>query len=94
MGDQITVDATGKKLALGDRITWTIMAACGDCVFCRKYELPQKCLSLFKYGHSVSDVYPYFLGTFGDYVYLKPGTGIFKLPDGLPDETGGATTLL
>jgi alcohol dehydrogenase len=87
MGDRITTDATGKKLAVGDRITWTIMAACGDCVFCGDYELPQKCLSLFKYGHSVSDVPPYFLGTFGEYVYLKPGTGIFKLPEGMPDET-------
>lgn len=87
VGDRIATDATGKKLTVGDRITWTIMAACGDCIFCGDYELPQKCLSLFKYGHSVSDVPPYFLGTFGEYVYLKPGTGIFKLPEGMPDET-------
>jgi alcohol dehydrogenase len=87
MGDKDARDATGKRLSVGDRITWTIMAACGGCVFCRDYELPQKCVDLFKYGHSVSDVPPYFLGTFGEYVYLKPGTGVFKLPDDMPDET-------
>lgn len=87
MSDRNTSDAMGKRLSVGDRITWTIMAACGDCIFCQDYGLPQKCLKLFKYGHSICDVPPYFLGTFGEYVYLKPGTGIFKLPEGMPDET-------
>jgi putative phosphonate catabolism associated alcohol dehydrogenase len=80
-------DTAGQALAVGDRISWTIMAACGHCVFCQVHGLPQKCLDLFKYGHSVSDVPPYFVGTFGEYVYLKPGTGVFKLPDEMPDET-------
>ncbi len=87
MGDRDARDAAGEQLSVGDRISWTIMASCGDCIFCQDYALPQKCLNLFKYGHSVSDVPPYFLGTFGEYVYLKPGTGIFKLPEGMPDET-------
>ncbi len=87
IGDVLRTDNSGQVLTEGDRITWTIMAACGECVFCKQYGLPQKCLHLFKYGHSVSDVPPYFLGTFGQYVYLKPGTGVFKLPDDLPDET-------
>ena len=87
MGNGVERDSAGSPLKEGDRITWTIMAVCGECVFCREYGLPQKCLHLFKYGHSVSDVPPYFLGTFGQYVYLKPGTGVFKLPNDLPDET-------
>ena len=87
MSDRDANDALGKRLSVGDRITWTIMATCGDCIFCQDYVLPQKCLNLFKYGHSISDVPPYFLGTFSEYVYLKPGTGIFKLPESMPDET-------
>jgi putative phosphonate catabolism associated alcohol dehydrogenase len=87
MGDAVERDTAGRVLALGDRITWTIMASCGQCVFCRIHGLPQKCLDLFKYGHSVSDVPPFFLGTFGEYVYLKPGTGLFKVPDDMSDET-------
>ena len=87
MGEAVGRDTAGQVLSEGDRVTWTIMAACGRCVFCRIHDLPQKCLSLFKYGHSVSDVPPYFVGTFGEYVYLKPGTGIFKLPADMTDET-------
>ena len=33
-----------------------------------------------------SDVPPYFMGTFGEYVYLRPGTGVFKVPDDMTDE--------
>ncbi len=87
LGKRAIQDSTGQALAPGDRVTWTIMAACGRCVFCRDHDLPQKCLTLFKYGHSISDVPPYFVGTFGEYVYLKPGTAVFKLPDAMPDET-------
>ena len=87
LSDTTSHDTAGQPLAEGDRITWTIMAACGQCIFCRTHALPQKCVELFKYGHSVSDVPPYFLGTFGEFVYLKPGTGIFKLPDDMLDET-------
>ena len=87
LGEAVKRDTAGKTLAVGDRITWTIMAACGHCSFCRVHGLEQKCLDLFKYGHVVSDVPPYFVGTFGEYVYLKPGTGVFKLPDAMPDET-------
>jgi len=85
--DANSMDAAGKKLSVGDRVTWTIMASCGDCIFCKDFGLPQKCVRLFKYGHSISDVPPYFLGTFGEFVYLKPGTSVFKLPDDMPDET-------
>jgi L-iditol 2-dehydrogenase len=87
LGDAVQRDTAGQSLAVGDRITWTIMAACGHCTFCRVHGLEQKCLDLFKYGHVVSDEPPYFLGTFGEYVYLKPGTGVFKLPAEMPDET-------
>lgn len=86
MGPGIERDTAGNALSEGDRITWTIMANCGHCVFCRTRDLPQKCLNLFKYGHEKSDVPPYFMGTFGTHVHLEPGTGIFKVPDDMADE--------
>ncbi|MBN2377226.1 MAG: zinc-binding dehydrogenase [Sedimentisphaerales bacterium] len=86
MGSGVEKDTTGKSLAVGDRITWAIMANCGYCCFCRIHSLPQKCLNLFKYGHVKSDVPPYFMGTFGEYVYVKPGTSVFKVPDDMADE--------
>lgn len=85
-GSKVAKDTAGKDLSVGDRITWTIMANCGNCYFCRVKQLPQKCLNLFKYGHVKSDEPPYFNGTFGEYVYLRPGTGIFKVPDDMADE--------
>ncbi len=48
MGAGVERDTAGRALSDGDRITWTIMAACGRCVFCRIHGLPQKCLQLFK----------------------------------------------
>ena len=86
LGPEVDRDTAGKAISVGDRITWTIMSSCGVCYFCKIRGLPQKCLKLFKYGHVKSDVPPYFTGTFGQYVYIKPGTGVFKLPDELSDK--------
>lgn len=86
VGSGIDKDTAGKPISTGDRITWTIMASCGNCMFCRIRALPQKCTKLFKYGHVRSDIPPFFTGTFSEYVYLKPGTGIFKIPEDMEDE--------
>ena len=85
LGAGVDRDTAGKPISEGDRITWTIMSSCGVCYFCRMLGMPQKCLKLFKYGHVKSDVPPYFTGNFGEYVYVKPGTGIFKLPEDMAD---------
>ena len=86
LGPSVRTDTAGHSLSEGDRITWSIMANCGGCCFCSIYDLPQKCLSLFKYGHAHSDVPPHFAGTFGEYVYVRPGTSVFKIPDDMSDE--------
>src|SRR5208283_5261802 len=43
-------DFRGQPLAVGDRLSWSVAASCGGCFFCA-HELPQKCATLFKYGH-------------------------------------------
>ena len=86
IGDGVYRDSAGKPISEGDRITWTIISSCGSCFFCLTAGLPQKCLNLFKYGHAQSDTPPHFTGTFGEYVYISHGTGIFKLPDEMTDE--------
>jgi len=85
LGAGVSGDTGGNPVSVGDRITWTIMSSCGACHFCRVWKLPQKCLRLFKYGHVKSDTPPYFTGTFGEYVYIRPRTGIFKIPDDMLD---------
>lgn len=79
-------DAAGKPLALGDRVTWSIAANCGDCFYCRR-DLPQKCVSLVKYGHEPLES-PYGLtGGLAEHALLARGTAIYRVPDSLSDET-------
>ena len=87
-GDDLVYDGYGEKLNIGDRISWTIMASCGECFFCRN-NLPQKCVKLKKYGHTSiedQDVKSPLLGGYGEYVYILPGTTVFKVPENLSDE--------
>ncbi len=87
MGHNIVTDGFGNKINIGDRISWTIMASCGKCYYCKK-GLPQKCEKLVKYGHTSinNNLNSPLLGGYGEYVYIVPGTVVFKVPDSLPDE--------
>jgi len=86
IGEKAREDLMGNRLDIDDRITWTIMISCGRCYYCGMKKLPQKCLHLFKYGHESCQHPPHLNGGMAEYIYLKPGTGIFKIPEGLSDE--------
>ena len=74
----------GSRLAVGDRISWSLVASCGSCFYCRE-SLPQKCEQLFKYGHqALSDDRP-LAGGLATHCQLVAGTSIVRVPDGLPD---------
>ena len=69
----------------GMRITWGIFACCSECFFCLN-GLPQKCDSLFKYGHArLTDEQP-LSGGLATHILLRKGTPIVPLPDSIPDE--------
>lgn len=80
LGAGLDTDWLGNPLKVGDRITWSIVVACGDCFYCKK-ELPQKCESLIKYGHCCCESDQPLTGGFSEYIYLHPRTCIIKLPD-------------
>lgn len=86
LGIGIKQDVLGNLLNVGDRITWSLYSNCGSCYFCRVAMLPQKCINLYKYGHESCEKAPYFNGGFAEYIYLRPGTAILKVPDELSDE--------
>ncbi len=86
IGEKVREDLMGNRLDIDDRITWTIMASCGRCYYCEMKKLPQKCLHLFKYGHESCQQPPHLNGGMAEYIYLKSGTGIFKVPEELSDE--------
>ncbi|MBC8876691.1 MAG: zinc-binding dehydrogenase [Planctomycetes bacterium] len=77
-------DFDGSALEIGDRITWSVAASCGNCFFCDD-GLPQKCERLFKYGHErITDSHA-LSGGLAEHCHLARGTAIFRVPDELPD---------
>lgn len=82
--DQPACDYTGRPLEIGDRITWSIAASCGNCFFCQR-DVPQKCESLFKYGHErIVPEHP-LSGGLAEYCHLAAGTAVVTVPNALPD---------
>lgn len=77
-------DAERGDFRIGDRVSWSVAASCGACFFCND-GLPQKCESLFKYGHQRVDRSSPWCGGLADYVLLVPGTALYRVPDGLSD---------
>ena len=86
LGSSIEYDLRGEKLAVGDRVTWTMYFASAPCYYRDVLDMPQKCHDIRKYGHDLVAEEPHFLGGFAEYCYILPGTGILKLPDELSDE--------
>jgi alcohol dehydrogenase len=85
LGSDAPRDLLDRPLAPGQRVTWTEYIACGRCVPCAELGLPQKCEKGRKYGHESAQEPPHFLGGFGEYCYLLPGTGIALVPPELTD---------
>ena len=78
--------ATGETLREGDRITWSLTTACGTCDYCASRNLPQKCETMFKYGHARSEGPDAFSGGFATHILLRPGTAIYHIPDDMTDQ--------
>ena len=74
----------GEPIQCGDRVTWSIAASCGACFACAR-GMPQKCSSLFKYGHeALADAGP-FGGGLAEVCVLRRGTATFLVPEALED---------
>ncbi len=69
----------------GQRVTWSLADSCGECPACTEYRLPQKCASLFKYGHASLTDGSGLNGGYASHVLLRRGTAVFDVPDELSD---------
>ncbi|MFT5527555.1 MAG: putative phosphonate catabolism associated alcohol dehydrogenase [Pirellulaceae bacterium] len=85
IGDSPLVDISGKTIEPGDRVTWSTCISCGECDRCSR-GLPQKCRQVAKYGHEVAEGRYALSGGLAEYVLLRTGSAIAKVPDGVPDE--------
>ncbi|MBL8239209.1 MAG: zinc-binding dehydrogenase [Bryobacterales bacterium] len=77
-------DFFGRPLAIGDRVTWSMVWSCGDCYYC-DYGLPSKCEHLFKFGHERIGGRRDLTGAYAEYCILPAGTAIFPVPANVPD---------
>lgn len=75
----------GKPLRVGDRIVWSLTTSCGACFYCMEKSLPQKCDTMFKYGHARGVGEDILSGGFSTYMKLRDGTAIYHIPDSVTD---------
>ena len=85
LGSAIRQDATGAPLAQGERVIWTHVS-CGKCFWCRLAGQGNICPHRRMYAYSSCEQPPYLLGGFAEYVYVLPGAGVVRIPDGVTNE--------
>ena len=84
MGSGLTTDWRGRKLSVGDRVTWASSLVCGECFYCRVKRQPTRCVARKAYGISYCcDEAPHLRGGYAEKILLRPGSSIFKLPEAL-----------
>jgi threonine dehydrogenase-like Zn-dependent dehydrogenase len=89
------IDAEGNVLRVGDRIVPGANVPCGRCWFCRSGHPYYACEHLDDYGNSLHcGEAPYLFGGWSEYLYLKPGTPVFRVPDDLPSRVAVLTEIM
>jgi putative phosphonate catabolism associated alcohol dehydrogenase len=80
--DSAPSNLSGVPLQVGQRVTWAIVAPCGNCFFCRR-DLPQKCRQATKFGHEPLRPGYELLGGMAEHCLLARGTSLVPLPETL-----------
>ena len=81
LGSGVTTDTVGVPIEDGDRIVYSAVFPCYHCHMCLKNNT-NWCVNR---GYAAGGVYPYFTGTYADFLYLPPRHPFFRVPDELPD---------
>lgn len=86
-GEALSQDWNGNPLQQGDRVTWSSSLACGHCFYCKEKRQPTRCLNRKAYGISYNcEEPPHCSGGYAEFIYLRPGSAIFKLDETLSAE--------
>ena len=93
-GSMLT-DFEGVPLGVGDRVVVGPNVSCGKCYYCR-HDFPYYfCENTTDYGNNLSAKDPpHLFGGWAEYMYLLPGTPLFRVPDSLPDEVAALTEVM
>jgi threonine dehydrogenase-like Zn-dependent dehydrogenase len=91
-GGAIAFDGTA--LQPGDRVVPAPNRACGRCRYCLRRFPYYFCRNLENYGNSLSSRdAPHLFGGWSEYLYLRPGTAVFRVPESLPTEVAVLTEI-
>lgn len=89
------IAATRYGLKPGDRITVEPSIPCGQCEWCRTKHYYHKCRDLRAYGVTMTaDQPPYLFGGYAEYMYLLPGSLIYKVADGVPEQAATLSSVI
>lgn len=82
------MDYDKQVLHVGDRVALAVEVNCGHCYYCRKHYNNTTCLNQIQaYGlHPNCETEPYLRGGFAEYMYIRPGTHLFKVPEEMPTD--------
>jgi L-iditol 2-dehydrogenase len=84
----------GRPLLPGDRIVPAPNRACGTCRSCRREVPYYLCRNLENYGNSLTCAdAPHLFGGWSQYLYLRAGTPVFRVPPELPDDVAVLTEI-
>lgn len=83
-----TMDYDSQVLRPGDRVAIAVEVNCGHCWYCRHHYNNTTCENQIQaYGlHPNADTPPYLRGGFAEYMYIRPGTHLFKVPEEMPTD--------
>lgn len=86
LGDGVTTDYIGNKLAIGDRISVIPAIHCHKCYFCTIAKTPEKCIDWKTYGTwPNADREPHFTGGYADYLYIHDSNSVILKVDTSPE---------
>lgn len=93
-GDGKYKDFEGVSLHIGDRVVVGANVSCGECYYCR-HDFPYcLCENTADYGNNLSAKNsPHLFGGWAQYIYIIPGSYLFKVPDDLPSEVAVLTEI-
>ncbi|WP_156688898.1 zinc-binding dehydrogenase [Mycobacterium sp. Marseille-P9652] len=85
LGEALTTDATGKPLAVGDRVVTPYFWTCGQCHACARGR-SHACQNLMAGEYRTHDQAPHFVAAHGEYYYTSRRQPLYKVPEDLADE--------
>ena len=81
---QTNLEYGGNKLDVGDRVVMCPDILCGHCYYCKNFAGFPLCENVLGYGNAFTcKDPPHLMGGWAEYIYVRPDTFVYKVPDGI-----------